>query len=234
MLSIFYYVLSLIMVILLVWTVYQIQKKRGLKPTTAIQYLMLILVIWFSYLFNLSLSGFLTELQLPPRLPLFIFLPFAIFSIIFYRRAVKSTWIKHIPLHWLAFPQAFRILVEILLLYTFYAQIIPKEATFEGLNFDVLMGISAPFVGYYLLKNPNPSMKFATFWNILGILMILFVAFIIGSSFYNPQIWGHDTMMVSTDFVKFPYLLVAGFLAPLGIFMHIISLAKIKSLQSKH
>ena len=231
MLALSYYLLSLIMLALIFSVVYQLQKKRDKNPKKAIQHAALILVIWFTYLFNLSLSGFLTDLQLPPRLPLFVFLPFALFTFLFYRKTIRSNWIKDFPLAWLTYPQSFRIFVELILLYTFYKGIIPKEATFEGLNFDVLMGISAPFMAYFFFRKYSINKDVAVFWNILGILMILFVAFIIGTSFYNPSIWGHDEVMVTLYFVQFPYLLVAGFLAPLGIFMHVLSLAKIGSMK---
>ena len=230
MLSLSYYLLSLLMVFLMLLAIYKLQKKRGKNPKPAIQYAIFMLIIWFSYLFNQSLSGFLFELQMPPRIPLFLFLPIAIFTILFCRRAVKSAWIKDLPLTWLTYPQCFRIFVELILLYTFYAGIIPKEATFEGLNFDVLMGISAPFMAYFIFHKTRLNKGIAVFWNIFGILMILFVAFIIGSSFYNPSIWGQSSTMVSNQFLAFPYLLVAGFLAPLGIFMHAVSLAKIKAM----
>lgn len=230
MLTLSYYLLSFIMLSIIIFVVIQLQKKRGINPRKALQHTSLILAIWFSYLVYLSNTGFLTELQLPPRLPLFVFVPFAIFSIVFYRKAIRSKWIKDLPLTWLTYPQSFRIFVELILLYTFYEGIIPKEATFEGLNFDVLMGISAPFMAYFIFRKPNFNKGLALFWNTLGILMILFVAFIIGTSFYNPKIWGQDEVMVALDFVQFPYLLVAGVLAPLGIFMHVVSIAKIKSM----
>ena len=114
-----------------------------------------------------------------------------------------------------------------LLLYTFYAGIIPQSATFEGLNFDVLMGISAPFVAYFLVQQ-NASRGVLYLWNILGIAMVLFVGYIIASSMYFPQTWGSEVPIVSMKFIEMPYLLLAGFLAPLAIFMHIVSLIQLR------
>ena len=94
------------------------------------------------------------------------------------------------------------------------------------------MGISAPFIGYFLFRKPTFNLKIAIAWNILGIGMILFVAFIIGTAFYNPSIWEQSQTMVTKEFLGLPYLLVAGFLAPLGIFGHALSLAKIESLNN--
>jgi len=231
MLTLSYFLLSLAMILLTLYTIRMVQQKRGIKSTKAVQKALFIFFIWFNYLWMLSISGFLTELQLPPRIPLFLFFPFALFTFIFCRRAAKSQWINELPLTWLTYPQSFRIAVEFLLLFTFMKGIIPKEATFEGFNFDILMGISAPIMAFFVFSKPNVNLKLALSWNILGILMILFVAIIIATSFYNPSIWGQTKTMVSTQFLRFPYLLVAGFLAPFGIFMHALSIAKIAQLK---
>jgi hypothetical protein len=119
------------------------------------------------------------------------------------------------------------MVVELLLLYTFYAGIIPKAATLEGLNFDVLMGISAPFVAYFVVRK-NGSRAIQYLWNLLGIGMVLFVAFIIASSLYFPKIWGSEIPLVSLKFVEMPYILLAGFLAPMAIFMHVLALAQLR------
>ena len=148
----------------------------------------------------------------------------------FYRASKNSSVIKAIPNTWPVYFQSFRIIVELILLYTFYAGIIPESATFEGLNFDVLMGGAAPFVAYHLVRQ-NKSKNLLYFWNFLGIGMVLFVGYIIASSIYFPQTWGSDVPLVDMKFIEMPYLLLAGFLAPLAIFMHVVSLIQLRSNQ---
>lgn len=182
---------------------------------------------WIVYLSIMSFTGILKELSLPPKFPLLIFLPLVIGFLIFYRKSRDSPAIKAIPDVWPVYFQSFRVVVELLLLYTFYAGIIPQSATFEGLNFDVLMGVSAPFVAYFLVRQ-NASKGVLYLWNILGIGMVLFVGYIIASSIYFPQNWGSEVPIVSMKFIEMPYLLLAGFLAPLAIFMHIVSLMQLR------
>ena len=182
---------------------------------------------WLAYLVILTFTGVLKDLNLPPKFPLFIFAPLVIGFIVFYRRSINSAVVKAIPDVWPIYFQSFRIAVEFLLLYTFYAGIIPESATFEGLNFDVLMGISAPFVAYFVVRK-NGSRSLQYFWNLLGIAMVLFVGYIIATSMYFPQNWGSEIPLVSFEFIDMPYLLLAGFLAPLAIFMHVVSLVKLR------
>lgn len=231
MLPLSYILLSLIMIALIFFTIHKVHLSAGISAKKAMQKAAYILIIWLTYLFMLSTTKFLQGTELPPRLPLFLFVPIAIFTLIYCIRASKSEWIKYLKLTDLTYPQSFRIFVELILLYTFYANLIPMEATFEGYNFDVLMGVSAPFVAYFAFKKPKINITFAYFWNILGILMVLFVAFIIGTAFFNPMIWGSKISLVDPRFVTLPYLLIAGFLAPLAIFMHALSIVKIKSLK---
>ena len=182
---------------------------------------------WIAYLTILSLTGILKDLDLPPKFPLLVFLPLVIGFIAFYRRSRNSEVIKQIPKTWPVYFQSFRIIVELILLYTFYANIIPESATFEGLNFDILMGISAPFVAYLLVRR-NGSRALQYLWNILGVSMVLFVAYIVATSMYFPEMWDSKVPLVSMEFIEMPYLLLAGFLAPIAIFMHVVSLAQLR------
>lgn len=186
------------------------------------------LVSWFGYLFILSSQEILFDLSFPPKIPILIFIPIIIATIIFYFKNKNKTILQHIPKSYPVYYQTFRIFVEIILLFTFYKNIIPKAATFEGLNFDIIMGISAPFMGYFVFQKQIKYPFLAKAWNILGILMVLFVFFIIATGFYQPQLWNSETPTVSMEFIQLPYLLIAGFLAPSAIFMHILSLMQLR------
>lgn len=198
-------------------------RERSRKFLTA----SIVMLGWIAYVIVISFTPLLKDLNLPPKFPLLIFVPLVIGFIVFYGRSRNSAVIKEIPRTWPVYFQSFRIIVELMLLYTFYANIIPESATFEGLNFDVLMGISAPFVAYLVVRK-NGSRVLQYFWNVLGIFMVLFVAFIIASSIYFPEIWGANEPLVSMKFVEMPYILLAGFLAPMAIFMHVVSLAQLR------
>ncbi len=183
----------------------------------------LILIFWFVYLCLISNTGLLRDLSLPPKFPLLIFGPIIALICIAWFKYQDDPRLQALPRSWPIYYQSFRVIVETLLHYTFLAAIIPASATFNGLNFDIIMGITAPFVAYFFIKN-NQQNRWVKWWNILGILMILFVAFIVASSIYFPGLWGANKPLVDFTFIEMPYLLLAGFLAPSAIIVHFISL----------
>lgn len=231
MLEFSYIGLSVLMVLIIVFgyrntLIKVIQDKKVRRQRMII--LIGFLISWFSYLTVLSTQELLFDLTLPPKIPILIFIPLIITTVIFYYFNKNDLVLKAIPKTYPIYYQTFRILVELLLLFTFYKNIIPETATFEGWNFDILMGISAPFIAYFVFRGNIKNLFLAKAWNILGIFMVLFVAFIIASGFYQPQIWGSETQLVQFEFVKMPYLLIAGFLAPSAIFMHLVSLMQLR------
>jgi len=225
-----YYFLSAIITLLVLFGYYTALKNKGVQKSKISKNVSIAaagLILWFLYLFVLSSKDILTSFSLPPKMPLLVVFPTILFLIFFVREQRRSDLLGFIPKTWPVFLQVFRIAVETLLYYTFLKEIIPETATFAGLNFDVAMGILAPFVAYFIFRKANLNKGLARFWNVLGIAMVLFVAFIIVTSTYFPNIWGSDVSLVSTEFFKLPYLLIPAFLAPLAIFMHVVSLIQI-------
>ncbi len=185
------------------------------------------IAIWLIYIFILTQIGILKNLDFPPKFPLLIILPLLSFLIIFYSKNKDNKIIQSITLHQTVFFQSFRIIVEIIIAYTFYKNILPEHASYHGYNYDVLMGITAIPLGYFVYKNKH-NLSILKIWNIVGIAMILFVAFIVASSYYFPIVWGENQPNISLAFLDFPYMLLPVFLAPMGIFMHIINLIQIR------
>ena len=101
-------------------------------------------ISWLSYLFVLEKSELILDKSLPPKLPFLIVLPMIVFCTLVYRKNKDNEILKAMPKTWLVYIQSFRIFVETIILYTFIEGIIPQSATFEGYNFDIMMGIAAP------------------------------------------------------------------------------------------
>lgn len=226
-----YYLLSIVMLVLVLGTYIYTTFKFITDPKLRllkISYAVFPFTFWLVYIKLISGSDLLLNLDLPPKFLLLILIPLIVLFILFYKTQKNNRIIQAIPAHYIIGLQSFRILVEFLLLYTFYKGIIPITATFEGLNFDIVMGFSAPFIAFLVYKNLAKYKDIAIYWNYFGIFLILFVAVIIGTSIYAPFIWGSEEVLVDMQFLDFPYFLIPGFLAPLGIFLHVVSLAQLK------
>ncbi|MEO1417705.1 MAG: hypothetical protein AAFW00_20645 [Bacteroidota bacterium] len=180
---------------------------------------------WIAIQIALSTAGIYDDLSLPPRIPLLMILPLFVFAFVFLNRNKQSPILHAIPIHIPIVYQSFRAVIEVLFYFTFVAGILPIQVTFGGANYDVLLGISAIFVGLYAYRT-DASPKLLIAWNILGIAVVGFAAFTFISSFYFPEIWGDAEPNLA--FNRFPFLLLPSFFMPSAIFMHLLSIVQLR------
>ncbi len=131
-----------------------------------------------------------------------------------------------IPENWLTYIQSFRILVEILFVYSVSANVLHPIVTIEGYNFDMIFGASALIMWLFTYKIKIISKSILILWNYLGIAVLASVIFLFVSSVYFPNIW-EKTEMMPKAFATAPYVLVAGFLMPSAIFIHVLSIIRL-------
>ena len=186
------------------------------------------LVLWQAYIYLMTQTGIFLDFAFPPKFALFLIFPLFLFSGVFIFKNRKKEWISSIPSHWLIFFQSFRILVEIIFVYSVAAGILNKEASIEGYNYDMILGISAPIVGLLFYKNIIGK-NIVKLWNYLGLAILVSVIFVFMSSLYNPQLFGSETILLPKEAVHYPYVLVAGFLMPVAVFIHLLSLAQLSN-----
>ena len=183
------------------------------------------LVLWQTYQLALGNSGILTDFSLPPKFPFLLVFPAFLFIGIFLTRNRNKDWIMQIPETWLTYIQSFRILVETLFVYSVSAGVLHPIVTIEGYNFDMIFGISAiiMWVLVYKIKIINKSVLI--YWNYIGLGILASVVFLFITSVYFPNLYNLKEMMPK-KFATAPYILVAGFLMPLAVFIHILSLIR--------
>ena len=185
------------------------------------------LILWQLYQLAIGASGFLTDFSLPPRFLFCLVLPAFLFTGIFLTKNRKKAWIMAIPESWLTSIQSFRVLVETLFVYSVSAKVLHPIVTIEGYNFDMFFGASALFMWFFTYKVKVISKPLLISWNYLGIAVLFSVVFLFVSAVYFPSIWG-ETEMMPKAFATAPYVLVAGFLMPVAIFIHILSIIRLK------
>ncbi|HEY8510761.1 MAG TPA: hypothetical protein VIL31_02310 [Cyclobacteriaceae bacterium] len=180
--------------------------------------------VWLIFVTIMSRSGTLADFSLPPRVPLFIVIPAVIAGIIFTGRPSFRSALEKAPLYVPVFFTSFRIIVELLIYGAYRMGIFPERVTFEGLNFDMLVGLSAIPVGYLLLKG-NLSRRGLLIWNIAALAVLSLTVY----SFVSTYYFSDYTSTGSTDFVKFPYVLLAAVLLPVAVFLHVFSIRQTRS-----
>jgi len=208
-----------------------VSDKRIAKRNTIV--LIVGLLFWQLYTFVIASSGILDNFDFPPRFFLFLILPLFLFTGVFIYGNRSDRWVVSIPVHWLIFYQSLRILIESIFLASLTQGILNKEVTIEGYNFDMIFAFTAPLVGYLSWKK-MVSVAFLKIWNYVGLVVIASIIFLFISSIYNPQFFGSESILLPTKAVKYPYVLVAGFLMPAAVFVHVLSLVQLSRVkQSK-
>ncbi len=224
MLELGYIVLFIILFSAILWNLYKaylsnnISKEESKKRLIGVAF---IFGAWVLLQVSIVSTGFYENTSLPPRIVLFIILPLFIFTGVFLYRNRKNRILNSIPIHIPIFYQTFRAGIELLFYFTFQRGFLPVEVTFEGVNYDVLFGISALVAGVYALRK-NASTKWLIAWNILGIGVVGFAAFTFITCFYFPWIWGNPEF--SFEFLQFPFILLPAFFMPSAIFVHLLSI----------
>ncbi len=196
------------------------KQRRFIKRTA------LVLIGWLVYVTAISMTGIFTEPTLPPRIPLLLVAPTFLFFIYFFTVARFKGIIAGIPQAWPVYFQSFRVVVELLIWGAFMHGILPQSATFEGHNFDILIGLTAPLVAYFTFTKPRLPKSIFVLWNFAGLITLAIVVFILIRHAYFIPVPNPATNILSKGFGSFPYTFLAGLYMPIAVFMHILSLIK--------
>jgi len=188
--------------------------------------------LWLGYIATLAHFGVFRNFSLPPRIPLFAVLP-AFGFIFWFFKTGRHHRLLHVVPRWqpVAF-QTFRIGVEFLIMGAVLRGLGPMEPSFEGYNFDIITGITAPLVALLVYRWKTLSEKWVFWWNVMGLLWLVNVVFIFVSLGVAPQIWGYESIPINPGFGEMPYLLIPAFFMPSAVFMHVFSLLQLRAIRS--
>lgn len=185
------------------------------------------MAVWLVLQMGISLSGFYAAntMILPPRLLLAIIPPLGLFVWLLVSKRGKR-FLSKLSLESLTWLSIVRIPVELALYGLFLYKAIPELMTFAGRNFDIVGGITAPFVVYFGLRKGMLGKKGLLAWNILGLCLLLFIIFNALLSAPTPlQQFGFDQPNIGL--LYFPFVWLPAFVAPAVLYSHIISIARL-------
>lgn len=183
-------------------------------------------LLWVCIVSVLSITGFLQDFStFPPRMMIVLIVPLV--SIIW----ISSTKrIRHllslIPPQQIITLQVFRVFVEILLWLLFVIELLPEQMTFEGRNFDVLAGLTAPFIAYFCFVKKSWSKTLAVVWNFLSLGLLINIVTIALLSIPSPFRYFMNEP-ANTIVAHFPIVLLPAILVPLAYTLHIFSLIQL-------
>jgi hypothetical protein len=160
--------------------------------------------------------------EMPPRFVLLLMPPvlvtIAAFTIPYLKNGVKAIQLKHLV--WI---HIVRIPVEIALHQLYLAGWVPKIMTFEGTNFDIISGITAPFIAYFGYYKQTLPHWVLTSWNLicLGLLLnIVGTAILSAPTPFQQLAFDQPNIAVT----QFPFVWLPCFIVPVVLFAHIKAL----------
>lgn len=170
---------------------------------------------------GLALSGFYLNFEAVPPRP-FLLLPLSVLLIIFtFFSAKGKRLLKLLDLRILVLLSVIRIPVEIVLFQLYLQGLVPETMTFEGRNFDILSGISAPFIAWFVFNKGTINRKVLLVWNSIALLLLLQVVATAIVSFPSPiQLEAFDQPNVGV--LYFPFVWLPSVIVPLVAFSHLV------------
>ena len=198
--------------------------RAGLS-TLAGKLLVGFVLVWLVVQALLALNGFFQDFTAaPPRTFAFGVWPFVAVILIylfFFRK-----FLARMPLTVMTWIHVIRIPVELVLLFLFQNRLVPIEMTFEGRNFDILSGITAPIVYFLAFRGGRVNRTLLIAWNIAALALLTNIVTIAVLAFPSPfQTIGLSQPNIGVTY--FPFVWLPAVIVPIVLFCHVASLYKL-------
>jgi hypothetical protein len=211
--------------LLFIWAIKNSNSEKTRKKSV---FIFICLTIWLTIQAVLTLKNIYNSdiNSFPPKIMLIGILPIILTIIVLFVTSKGRQFIDSLPLKNLTYLNIVRIPVEIVLFWLFLNKAIPELMTFEGRNFDIFAGISAPIIGYFGLTKTKLNRQTILIWNFicLGIL----VNIVVNALFSAPSLiqkFAFDQPNIAI--LNFPFSWLPTFIVPIILFGHLASIRQL-------
>jgi FtsH-binding integral membrane protein len=116
-----------------------------------------------------------------------------------------------------------RVPVELVLLMLFQNGLVPQLMTFEGRNFDILSGLTAPFVAWLATRGGKVNKPLLVVWNLLALGLLINIVVCAILSLPTPfQQLGFE--QPNRAVLYFPFIWLPAIVVPTVFVAHLLSL----------
>ncbi len=163
--------------------------------------------------------------SMPPRILLLMLPPIATLLLLFLTKRGRKI-IDSLPLSSLHLLHVVRIPVEITLYFLFIYGTIPELMTFDGRNFDILIGLTAPFAFFVSVRYGKNKRTILLLWNLIGLVFLFnIVVNAVLSVPFPIQQFAFDQPNIAV--LYFPFNLLPGFVVPVVLLSHLAAIRKL-------
>jgi len=202
--------------------------RQTVSDTTAAKIILALVPLWLVFQAALASSGFYLSVDaFPPRLPFFAVIPAIVLIILLFIFARKNL-ISWLPLKTLTLLHVIRIPVELVLLWLFQNGQVPQLMTFEGRNFDVLSGLTAPIIAWLAFRNGKTNRPLLIIWNSFALLLLINIVVNAVLSIPSPfQQLAFE--QPNRAVLYFPFVWLPAVVVPIVLFSHLASFQQLFS-----
>lgn len=162
----------------------------------------------------------------PPKIILIGILPTILTIILLFTTSKGREFIDSLTLRNLTIINVVRIPVEIVLFWLFLNNAIPELMTFEGRNFDIIAGITAPIIAYFGFTKMKLNRKILLLWNF--ICLGLLTNIVVNAIFSAPSpIQKFAFEQPNIAILNFPFSWLPTFIVPIVLFGHLTSIRQL-------
>jgi hypothetical protein len=186
------------------------------------------LAIWLAIQAVLSLNNiYNTDTNsFPPKIMLIGILPAILTIILLFSTSKGRQFIDSLPLKHLTFLNIVRIPVEMVLFWLCLNKAIPELITFEGRNFDIVAGITAPFIAHYVFTKQKIRRNLLLIWNF--ICLALLINIVVYGIFSAPSpIQKFAFEQPNIGILNFPFSWLPTFIVPIVLLGHLTSIRQL-------
>ena len=201
-----------------IWLFYKVTNHSKLSVA--------VIFIWLILQGIVASSGFYTITNtIPPRFT-FLILPPVLFIIILFTAKSGKNFIDNLNLAYLVLFHTIRIGVEVVLLLLCIQKAIPSIMIFEGRNFDIVSGLTAPIIYYFGFIKKKLGRSILLVWNFICLVLLAnIVITAVLSAPFSFQQFGFEQPNIAL--LYFPFIFLPCFIVPAVLFCHLASIRQL-------
>ncbi|WP_461126031.1 hypothetical protein [Spirosoma aerophilum] len=196
---------------------------RRVLPPQAVWSLIGLFVLWLAGLGVLAFTNFFQQVEAtPPHFIVAIGPPVLVIAGLFSTSKGRA-WLLRLPLTNLTYLHIVRVPVELTLFGLYLYHQVPELMTFEGGNYDILSGLTAPVVAYFVFGKPQLAPRWLLVWNMvaLGLVLNIVIHAVLSAPLPFQQFaFGQPNVGI----LKLPYIWLPGFIVPTVLFSHAVAI----------
>lgn len=184
------------------------------------------ILAWLALQAATGLAGFYTDTDsVPPRFLLTLLPPLVFIAGLFFVKRGRA-FVDALDVRALVLLHIVRIPVELTLYGLYMHKGVPVIMTFEGRNFDIVCGLTAPFVWYFGYVKNVLGRNVLLAWNVVCLLLLAnIVTTAIMSAPFPFQQLAFDRPNVAV--LYFPFVWLPAFIVPAVLLAHLVTVRRL-------